>query len=294
MSTTKDTSLTVAIPTYGREGVLIETINYLLKLEPRCFEILVLDQTPNHEAETIVALSSLHAEESIQWIKLTEPSIPKAMNKALLEASCSIVLFLDDDIVPSKDLFSTHIAAHKTCGLVAGQVLQPGQREIELQPGEHFQFNAASPRLIREFMGGNFSVDVEKATQIGGFDENFIGAAYRFEAEFAHRFTSRFGDIRFEPKAGVHHLAFKSGGTRGHGHHLTTSRPTHSFGEYYYLMRVRPRYWRWKFILRPLRSIKTKHHLKKPWFIVPTLVAEVHGMCLAIVAASKGPKYVKC
>ncbi len=38
-------NVSVAIPTYGRESILIETIQYILDLEPRPFEILVIDQT---------------------------------------------------------------------------------------------------------------------------------------------------------------------------------------------------------------------------------------------------------
>jgi len=39
-------------------------------------------------------------------------------------------------------------------------------------------------------MGGNFSVKRDLALRLGGFDENFVHVAYRFEAEFCDRAIS--------------------------------------------------------------------------------------------------------
>src|SRR3954454_4430075 len=92
--------LTIAIPTYGREQVLIETIEYLLRLDPAAAEILVLDQTADHTEQTAASLTAWNDAGQIRWFHLSEPSIPGAMNQGLLEARQDIVLFLDDDIVP--------------------------------------------------------------------------------------------------------------------------------------------------------------------------------------------------
>ena len=90
--------ITVAIPTYRRETVLIETLQYLLALSHPAAEILVLDQTEEHEPATATALRTMADCGQIQWIQLTEPSIPKAMNQGLLLATQAVVLFVDDDI----------------------------------------------------------------------------------------------------------------------------------------------------------------------------------------------------
>jgi hypothetical protein len=141
-------------------------------------------------------------------------------------------------------------------------------------------------------MGGNFSVDREIALALGGFDENFVGAAFRFEAEFAHRYCERYGEVLFAPAAGIRHLKASSGGTRAHGCHLRTVKPAHSVGEYYYLLSVRPKGWKTRFLIRPLRSIRTRHHLSRPWWIPLSLFAELRGMILAAWLRMRGPHYV--
>lgn len=285
-------TLTVVIPTYQRDLVLIETIYGLFSSIPPPNEILVVDQTELHLAETESALATLQSEGRIRWLRLKRPSIPAAMNQGLLAARSEIVLFLDDDICPDAGLIAVHLAAHRECHLVAGLVLQPGEQIRPLSPGESFRFNSPEPSWIREFMGGNFSVNRQIALTLGGFDENFIGAAYRFEAEFAHRYTQSQGSIFFAPAAKIHHLRVSSGGTRAHGHHLCTLKPVHSVGEYYYLLRVRPPGW-WRHLLwRPFRAIRTKHHLHQPWWIPLTLLAEGRGFIRAAMLAVQGPKFI--
>ena len=41
--------ISIVIPTYGRDDILIATIKHLLDLEPKPAEILVLDQTEKHQ-----------------------------------------------------------------------------------------------------------------------------------------------------------------------------------------------------------------------------------------------------
>ena len=48
-------NLTVAIPSYGRNQVLVETIEALLALDPPTFDLLLVDQTPKHDAPTEAA-----------------------------------------------------------------------------------------------------------------------------------------------------------------------------------------------------------------------------------------------
>lgn len=283
-------AISVVIPTYQREGVLLDTLNALLGLEQGADEILVMDQTRAHDLETEQQLASWHEAGVIRWLRREHPSIPGAMNQGLVEARESVVLYLDDDIRPDANLISAHLTAHQTADLIAGLVLQPGEQAFPLQPGEAFRFNSTEAAWVSEFIGCNFSVKRNVALVLGGFDENFIGAAYRFEAEFAHRYRASHGPIRFEPAARIHHLQAPSGGTRAHGHHLRTVKPAHSVGAYYYWLRTRVPGWWWHILLRPLRAIRTRHHLRRPWWIPLTLFAEMRGLVTALRLASQGPR----
>lgn len=288
-------ALSVAIPTYGRDRVLIGTLRYLLAPDPPPAEILVLDQTPRHEEVVERQLTAWAAASQIRWLRLPEPSITRAMNQGLLLARGEVVLFLDDDIRPEPDLIAAHIAAHQDTGaaLVAGRIIQPWQEGLDYNQQQGFHFAGLKPYWIDEFVGCNFSVRRDVALALGGFDENFVKVAYRFEAEFAFRLRRAGHRIYFEPAACIHHLKLTTGGTRTFGEHLVTLKPDHAVGAYYYFLRTRrglslPG----SFLQRFLRAVMTRHHLHRPWWIPVTLVAELRGMGWAAALHRHGPRYL--
>ena len=286
-------SISVVIPTYRREQVLIDTVHDLLTLKFPAAEILVIDQTEVHEEATEQKLQLWHAQGLIRWLRSPVPSIPQAMNRGLMEARGPLVLFLDDDIRSEPELVQAHVAAHAAHpeALIAGRVIQPWEEEVIIADDGVFRFCGQRAAWIEEFMGGNFSVDRQAALALGGFDENFVRVAYRFEAEFAHRWRSARRRIRFEPGACLHHLKAGGGGTRTYGDFLTTWRPDHAVGAYYHALRTqRGLGWMRTFLARPLRAVATRHHLRKPWFIPVTLCAELFGMIWALRLAAQGPR----
>ena len=276
--------LSIAIPTYKRDAVLVETIDYLLALQPPAAEILVLDQ-----AATADRLAQLAGARLIHWIRLPEPSITAAMNEALQRAAQPIILFVDDDVRPEPDLLRAHLAAHQADpdGLVAGRVIQPWHEEALAAGSPLDGFASAQAGVVKEFIGCNFSLRRSLALELGGFDENFVRVAYRFEAEFAHRVLASGRRIFYEPAACLHHLKAGSGGTRAYGEHLTTWRPDHAVGAYYFGLRTGSVK---EFLVRPVRSIATRYHLRHPWRIPATLWAELGGMAWALVLFLRGPK----
>jgi len=289
-------AISVIIPTYNRENVLLNTIDSLLALQPAPAEILIIDQTKKHYSLTEQKLALLEKINKIRWIHLPDPSIPHAMNIGLQLARHFIVLFLDDDIIPNKKLIGAHLKAHlnKKQNIVAGQVLQPGEKRFVNNLKAPFRFSSNRRQFISEVMGGNFSVKRQWAVEMGGFDENFVKAAYRFEAEFCDRIMASGEKIFFEPAASIRHLKTDAGGTRTYGQHLTTLSPGHSVGAYYYLLRSEWKHHRiWKIIFHPLYAIKSRFHLKHPWRIPITLIAELRGFLLALNLKANGPEYIK-
>jgi GT2 family glycosyltransferase len=283
--------VSIIIPTYRREAVLVATVRHCLALSPAPAEVLVVDQTPNHDPETDSALSAWHATGKIRWIRLQAPSITHAMNQGLLLAKMPYVIFLDDDIVPEAELVAAHlsvVAMHDDV-LVAGRVIQPWQEgQVPPSISAPFSFFSMQPSWCTEFMGGNVCVPRQLALDLGGFDENFVSVAYNFEAEFAHRWRQSGRRIRFEPAACLHHLKAGAGGTRAYGEHLTTMLPHHAVGAYYYLLKTgRPV----GIIKRLLCAVATRFHLRRPWRIPATFVAEVRGLLWAGRLYRRGPRY---
>lgn len=287
-------SVSVVIPTLGRERVLVETVGLLLGLQRTAAEVIVVDQTPAHEAETEKALSDWDASGRIRWIRRERPSIPAAMNAGLRAAASEVVLFVDDDIRPRGELVRAHaeVYAEASCSAVNGQVLQPGEDDFDGPAGSGtdgidrdlgFRFNSTRPvDGIASCIACNLSVRRDAALLVGGFDERFLGAAYRFETEFCRRLARSGRTTRFDPRPSVRHLKAGAGGTRQEGGHLTSSSPAHPVGDYYFAY-LESRGWaRSRYIARRLvREVTTRFHARHPWWIPVKLVGEIRGLLLA-------------
>ena len=284
--------ITVAIPTYNRGAIVVETVRRLLALDPKPDVIIVVDQSAEPNAE----LARLHDERRIRLIRLDAPSIPHAMNTALEAATTQLVLFLDDDVEPSPRLIAAHAEAHAPADVwaVVGQILQPGESPIHVdQPVDdlEFRFNASDGRRVANVMAGNLSVKRERAIAAGGFDENFVMAAYRFETDFALRLVAAGGTIWFEPRASLRHLKLSTGGLRSFGDHRSSPSPAHSAGDYYFAHFHRPF---WTYAARRLaKNVATRYHLTHPWMIPTKLIGELRGLMLARRLARGGRKLLE-
>ncbi len=282
-------TLTIAIPTYNRGAIVVETVRRLLLLKPAA-TVIVVDQT----AADTPGLARWHDQGAIRWVRLPQPSIPRAMNTALRTATTPLVLFLDDDVEPSPGIVSAHLEAHTNPAVwaVVGQILEQGESPAHhAEPGDDldFRFNHDAGRFVSNVMAGNLSVKREAAIGVGGFDENFVGVAYRFETDFARRLVARGGQIWFEPRATLRHLKLATGGLRTYGNHLTSASPMHSVGDYYYAIvgeESLP-----AFVLRRLRkNVLTSFHATHPWTIPAKLMGELRGLALARRLARSGRK----
>jgi len=282
--------ISIVIPTYGREQVLLDTITYLLALPTLAAEIIIVDQTLAHETATTNALTHWQQNGTIRWLKLPQPSIPRAMNVGLLAARSPIVLFVDDDIIPHTQLLTEHANAFTNPAIWAsnGQVLQPGEHPATrkaytpkqgLWQDLEFPFWSTEPARIASTIACNLAVRRECALQVGGFDKRFVAVAHRFETDFARRIVNAGGQVHFTPSARVRHLRAARGGTRTVGHHQRSASPVFSVGDYLFALTHGQGAEKWRYILRrPWREVRSRFHLKHPWFIPVKWVAELRGL----------------
>lgn len=298
--------LSIVIPTYGRERVLLDTIAALEPQRqqlPAPSELLLIDQTSQHLPATEEALARWQQAGRLRWLRLQSPHLTRAMNTGLRLARGETVLFLDDDIVPLPGLLAGHLEAyrqHPRAWAVVGQVLQPGQQPLPLprRPAPSglwcdldFPFHSTLGGWVENVMAGNLSLLRSRALAIGGFDERFPPpVAARFETEFAKRLIAAGGAIRFAPQAALHHLAAASGGTRSRGSHLTSASGHHGVGDCYYALRCgRGAAVLWYLLRRPLREVRTRFHLSHPWWIPVKLVGELRALLQALWLSRQPP-----
>jgi GT2 family glycosyltransferase len=293
--------VTVAIPTYRRGPFVLSTARALLAERPDQ-DILIVDQTEQHPPDIEGELRQLSLSTRVRWIRLQAPSIPAAMNVGLAEAITPLVLFLDDDVIPGPHLVARHAGAFAddTIWATVGQVLQPGQEPTAGSLSFHtaglhayldFPFNSSTPCLVQNVMAGNLCVRRSRSLQVGGFDENFVGSAYRFETEFARRLIRCGGRVLFHPDASLRHLRARAGGVRTHGRHESSASPIHGVGDYYFALGETASWETLRYILRrPLREVATSFHARHPWWIAPKLLGEIRALAWAVRLRTKGPR----
>lgn len=298
--------LSIVIPTYRREEVLISTLNLLQPLRdclPCRSELLLIDQTEEHASHVNKTLSDLSRRGVIRWIRFDVPHLTRAMNHGLCHAQGDIILYLDDDIIPFPNLLCEHLDTHlkfPDAWAVVGQILQPGQEPVDLPQKPHpslfwrdldFPFNSMRSCWIANAMAGNLSLKRSRALSICGFDESIPPpVAARFESEFAKRLIASGGMIRFSPKASLRHLAASSGGTRSRGSHLTSASSCYGVGDYYFALRCATGVDRFWYLLRkPFREVRTRFHLRHPWWIPVKLIGELRAFFLALRLTRRPP-----
>lgn len=296
--------LSIVIPTYRREGVLLDTLGALLQLMAKtaeCCELIVVDQTEDHDPSTTCKLEAWRECGAIKWLRASVPHVTRSMNIGVLEARGSVVLFLDDDIIPCEELLRRHIDVYENPDIsaVAGQVLQPWDKAKEVSYRPHggvlkryldFPFFSMQGTFVENVMAGNLSVRKKTFCEVGGFDENFAPpVASRFETEFAKRLVAAGGRIRFAPGASIRHLRVGQGGTRSCGSHLTSASPRHGVGDYYYALLHGTGWDRFCYMaIRPFREVRTKFHLAHPWYIPVKFLGELRAIVLAVRLARRG------
>ncbi len=132
--------ITVAVGTRDRPHQLRRALRSLLEQSVAPGEILVIDNAPSGEATRQLVAGEFP---TLRYIYEPVPGLDFARNRALEEATCGIVAFLDDDAVADPDWVSETarvFALDATVGACTGKVdalslEHPGQRLFEANGG---------------------------------------------------------------------------------------------------------------------------------------------------------------
>ena len=297
--------VTVIIPTIGREEVLLDTIRACLHEPNPPSEVIVVDQSMSHEPNTIRQLSEWAAQGRVRILTPQIASQPAAMNMGVRAARTDLLLFLDDDVQPSAGFVETHALQLRNADhwVVVGQIIQPWQTpgdvsrqgpQTGLKADLDFPFHSTRECFIQNGMSGHMSMRRDRCIAVGGFDENFKGAAYRFDTEFARRVIRQGGQVLFHPSASLKHLRVARGGTRLSGSHLGSANPIHGVGDYYYAILQGRGFDRVAYVTtRMFREVCNRYHLLRPWLIPVKMVGETRAFLWAVELAKRGPALLK-
>ena len=253
----------IAIPTYNREEVLLDTIRHVLNLSPPADEVIIIDQTQNHCSKVCTQLSDWAGIGKIILIRESVPNLPRARNVALKSTNADVIHFLDDDVIPVVDLVQVIRSAFEDPNLhaLAGRVIlnnETNTRKISPKSWNREYDYLYLPidsetRLssVATFCGCNHTVKRATALTIGGYDEAYIGNALREEADMALRLYRKGYLIVYEPRATIMHLVTQEGGCR----HAIYSSFTREYGK-----------------ILPYQYFLTKNYFPKIHYIVHTIL----------------------
>jgi glycosyltransferase involved in cell wall biosynthesis len=210
----------VVIPTYNRKEVLVKALE-AYKSQTTAGEILediVVDDGSNDGTEQAVAQASASSPFPIRYLRQERQGPAAARNLGIYSANGELILFSDDDIIPSPRLVAEHVAWHRRYSTPSVGVLGHVAWSPEVHPtpfmqwlgldGPLFRFARLSPGCDVGFLycySGNISVKTSFLVAHGMFDEDF-GNLYGYEdLELAYRLMKKGFRLLYNPDAIGHH-----------------------------------------------------------------------------------------
>ncbi|MCB0208447.1 MAG: glycosyltransferase family 2 protein [Anaerolineae bacterium] len=199
--------ISVIIPTHNRCATLKGTLDALNQqtYPSQLMEVLVVADGCSDNTSNM--LHRYQASFPLTIIEQSSQGAAAARNRGAAQAKGSLLLFLDDDVVPGPCLVEAHVAAHhKRCGQVGigpylpvknsfnsyfyskvGSWWQAKFYELQ-QPGHRFSY--------QDLLSGNLSMEADMFARIGGFNVNPIFRAHE-DYELGIRLIKSQAEMKF-------------------------------------------------------------------------------------------------
>jgi GT2 family glycosyltransferase len=210
--------LSIIIPTYNRQRRLARVLDGLARqsLPPERFEVVIVSDGSSDGTNELIQSAST----PFVIVPVLQPNqgVAAARNSGVARAAADLLLFIDDDVVPSADLLREHVALlrQNDCQIVLGPMLTPPDARLEpwvryeqLMLEKQYQEMIAGQwqATARQFYTGNTSVARRHVLAAGGFDPAFRRAE---DVELAYRLKDLGLAFVFNPRAIGYHYAERS------------------------------------------------------------------------------------
>jgi GT2 family glycosyltransferase len=294
--------VSVVVVTYNREESLCTTLNCLVNQQPAPREILVVDQSQQHDTVTQAFLDQLRERGQITYLYQAEPNAQKARNTAIREASGSVVLFVDDDISAGPGLVGKHwqnYIADRELAAVCGYYTEPGESPLDVLPADchneltgwiYFPHCYTSRIPCYSLATCNGSIRREVAIRVGGFDENYT-YTHLDDTDFSARLKQLGVKAIHDPEAQLVHLKEVCGGKRPGGLNQYVLADSNRWYIWCYFFWMNFRWQGRTEILRRLRRcVFRRVNIVRPWYLLLALGHLVAGGTRALKAISNGRK----
>ncbi|MGI4719063.1 MAG: glycosyltransferase family 2 protein [Janthinobacterium lividum] len=167
-------AVSVVVPACGRMDLLDRSLDALMRqgLDPQRYEIIVVDDEPNHNTLHLVAgwrTRTLERGPRLSYVANPGPSGPAAArNRGWRAARAPIVAFTSDDAVPEPGWLAEGLAAFDaSLDVVCGRIQTP----VPARPTE--QQRSARGHEAADFTSANCFFRKAVLERLDGFDERF-------------------------------------------------------------------------------------------------------------------------
>lgn len=216
--------LSVVIPTYNRKDTLRKTLAaYCSQSAPEeILEILVVDDGSTDGTDSVVAQSSVGSPIPIRYLRQDNRGIASARNHGIRETRGAIILFGDDDVIPTTNLVSEHVAWHRNYPEASVGVLGHVCWSPEVHPtpfmnwlgldGVLFEYRVLSRGMQVGFAHcyfNNTSLKIGFLRETGTFDEDFRSYGYE-DMELGYRLIKGGLRLLYNPDAVGYHYKYMS------------------------------------------------------------------------------------
>ena len=196
---TSPPTVTVVIPTHRRPGSLLRVLEALDRQDVAAgtFEVVVVCDGLEDPSLSVVQDSETWSF-PMRVVEQRNQGPAAARNRGVGLAGGDLIVFLDDDVVPSPGVIRAHVEAHGDAQdlVVVGPLLPPrghGKPWIRFEgrtlEDQYRQMEAGRWSMTyRQFYTGNASVRRNRILEAGGFDETYLRAE---DVELACRLHDR-------------------------------------------------------------------------------------------------------
>ena len=193
-------NISVVLPTYLREERIFKTLNYITEQTYLPNQVIVINQTIG--LQLVNSAKELYNKKGIDliWVDSNIPSLCGARNIGIKLCSNEIAVFLDDDVILPDNIFYKHLQMHLSNpeyvafgGQVYHRTINFPVSDLNLSNyKEHTVIGYKNVKLenFGPLFGGHFSINVNIAKKIGGWDEHFMGSANWEEGDIMNRLKS--------------------------------------------------------------------------------------------------------
>lgn len=211
-------TVSIILPTYNRLERLKQVLSGLERQACPLDNIEVIVVSDGSTDGTNEYLQTVTT--ALNLVPLIQPNSgpAAARNTGVARARSELVVFLDDDVVPTTRWLIEHLRTHETHpdAVVLGPMLTPAT--FAMQPWVRWEqamlmkqyvsmADGAWSPTARQFYTGNTLLPRRYLLEVGGFDEQFRRAE---DVELAYRLAQRGVEFVFNPMAVGYHYAERS------------------------------------------------------------------------------------